>query len=583
GTEMLIDGLGAFYPTQNLDHHRMVAFATDENDAVWSAFPTVNTLDGNFQYYYEWTNIINSWDLLKLPVSAQQPAVNMSIDSIPGVQDTVSTDETVQFVANITNMDSAAVSGVQLLISGTAGLTFQTATGAAAFDCSAGSACTIDVPPLALGETDVITVTAVTDSDLSTIDYITTTAYLQADLPLPASDEILIHAVDTDAPIVFIYTNPGSAIGTGIQTVRGRAEDGVGSGVEFVEVSTDGSTWQLATGAQFWQAAITTLSGPTWNLYARATDFHGQTSPVAMVTLIEDTAAPIITATIPSVLRNSSITGFTRDPAPVGARVASVAMQLDDDTAVWQNSTLYQPGAYGFVGQQLWRHIWPLPIEDGVTHTLRFRAVDTAGNVAHSAWFTTMVDIVPPAVTVNQQLTQIAVGSSDPVLAGSVTDGGGFYTATVAIYPAAGGYIEDVVALNGTQWSYTLDQPLGEYTLYLYFKDIAGNTYQLPQHTVDVVDVLPDVVIAPATSSDIELTWTPHGSYCQYNVYRSTSPYVGYALHAEDMASPYTDAGVLGNPALNYFYYVEWIACVGGGTAVTDEVGAFDFAIVPGN
>jgi hypothetical protein len=38
----------------------------------------------------------------------------------------------------------------------------------------------------------------------------------------------------------------------------------------------------------------------------------------------------------------------------------------------------------------------------------------------------------------------------------------------------------------------------------------------------------------------------------------------------------------VGDPATNYYYYVEAYACGNWNTAVSNEVGAFDFAIVPG-
>ncbi|MEZ4591418.1 MAG: Ig-like domain-containing protein [Chloroflexota bacterium] len=60
-------------------------------------------------------------------------------------------------------------------------------------------------------------------------------------------------------------------------------------------------------------------------------------------------------------------------------------------------------------------------------------------------------------------------------MAGTVSDGTGVVTATVALYPQTGLAIADVVTLNGDQWSYVLDQPVGQYTVWLRFVDAANN------------------------------------------------------------------------------------------------------------
>ncbi len=63
--------------------------------------------------------------------------------------------------------------------------------------------------------------------------------------------------------------------------------------------------------------------------------------------------------------------------------------QLDSDSAAWQSAALYEADVNG---QHDWLYAWALPYEDGVSHDLRFRATDHAGNVVTSAWYSTVVD-----------------------------------------------------------------------------------------------------------------------------------------------------------------------------------------------
>ena len=74
---------------------------------------------------------------------------------------------------------------------------------------------------------------------------------------MPESDHTLVHTVDILPPQANGNRNPGGAIPGSLQVVTGEGDDGTGSGVAFVEVSTDGTTWQLADGTQSWSTAVT--------------------------------------------------------------------------------------------------------------------------------------------------------------------------------------------------------------------------------------------------------------------------------------------------------------------------------------
>ncbi|MCP4514994.1 MAG: hypothetical protein GY824_07180, partial [Delftia sp.] len=171
--------------------------------------------------------------------------------------------------------------------------------------------------------------------------------------------------------------------------------------------------------------------------------------------------------------------------------------QLDSDSAAWQSAALY--GADGS-GQQDWLYAWTLPYEDGVSHDLRFRATDYAGNVATSTWYSTVVDTVPPAIVVTQCYSQVT-GLSLPALGGSVSDGSGVGAVRVLLYPQVGAATQASATLAGGQWSYALDMPPGEYTLFVEAEDNASHSVLVGPYSV--------VVVAPVynPSTDTPYTW----------------------------------------------------------------------------
>ncbi len=88
--------------------------------------------------------------------------------------------------------------------------------------------------------------------------------------------------------------------------------------------------------------------------------------------------------------------------------------------------------------------------------------------------------------------------------------------------------------------------------------------------------------IGTVSPIELNLTWENAAASCVYDIYEETMPY----FTPTTVTYPGQNSGVvypqLGNVDTNYFYVVEAV-CGGVSTAVSNEVGEFDFAIVPGN
>ena len=536
-------------PVHTLDSHRMMAFATDADGEVWTAFPTANNLDGDFDFYYEWPNVVEWRNLLQLPVAANTPAVAMEFTTVPGVQDMIGLNSTITYVAEISNIEDEAVTGVQLLLNGSEHVIYQTVSGASSYDCSLGNSCTIDLPTLAVGERVVVTITAVLSDGIFGSEQITTTAQLQAGLPIPGTDFSLTHELDMDRPTVTIDTNPGAVIGTDSQTISGSADDGTGAGIDFVEISFDGTNWQLANGTQSWTAVVNVPTTPTWIIHARATDLLGNVSDVRVIGFVADETAPTLTSTIDSLLGGSSfaqLRGTTQDPAPDNAEVATVAMQLDDANADWNEALVYDPQS----GIQDWLYNWALPYEDGVTHQVRFRATDYAGNETISSWENVIVDTIAPNVVVTTHNIQVGVAANTPALIGTISDGHSVNSMTAFIYPATGAAIEENITPTGSDWSLTLAQPIGSYDIFVQATDDAGNVVTLGAFAVEVTDnvnVAPTVACADTpidvtlpNEANVSCTVSDDGLPTPYTVLWTQTSGPGTATFADDTSETTT-------------------------------------------
>ena len=92
------------------------------------------------------------------------------------------------------------------------------------------------------------------------------------------------------------------------------------------------------------------------------------------------------------------------------------------------------------------------------------------------------------------------------------------------------------------------------------------------------------VVSVTENGSDVFLAWTPNAANDTYFIYRSDAPYYtpdGATWIGASLTGAFTDAGYVGNPGTNYYYFVAGVTCAG--IAEDSGVAEFDFAIVPGS
>lgn len=137
------------------------------------------------------------------------------------------------------------------------------------------------------------------------------------------SDDILLNT-DTASPAVLIDAPAdGLVLTASSYTITGTADDGTGSGVKTVEVSTDGgATWSLATGATSWSYGWNITAAGPYSILIRATDNAGNT---AITTPRTVTAKASISADRASVNLNYNL---ARPPAMTKVNISSQPLSL---------------------------------------------------------------------------------------------------------------------------------------------------------------------------------------------------------------------------------------------------------------
>lgn len=192
---------------------------------------------------------------------------------------------------------------------------------------------------------------------------------------LTATDSDGLFAVAAQDLVIVDATNPsvaitspadGAVLSAPVATVTGTASDDVALG--RVELSLDGTTWTLASGATAWSSTVTLAEGPN-TIRARATDTSGNEA-TASRGLTVDTISPSVAITSPA--DGSTLASPTVNVAGTASDNLAVArVELSVDDVNW----VLADGTTGWSGT--------LTLGEG-PNTIRVRATDTAGNRATS-------------------------------------------------------------------------------------------------------------------------------------------------------------------------------------------------------
>ena len=198
---------------------------------------------------------------------------------------------------------------------------------------------------------------------------------------------------------IYDVTNPTSAITdptTGVAlngssyTVTGTANDGTGTGVQKIEVSSDGgATWSLATGTSPWSYAWAIPADGNYTIKSRATDNADNVeTPGAGVTIKIDNTAPTggsLTATQGSPQVTLNWKDFTDSESGID-RYKLVYSTSGTPASCSTGKTIYEGPAttYPHTG-----------LTAGTTYYYRVCAIDKAGNVSTGATTSTTVQAEP--------------------------------------------------------------------------------------------------------------------------------------------------------------------------------------------
>ncbi|NLG27517.1 MAG: PKD domain-containing protein, partial [Chloroflexi bacterium] len=505
------------------------AMLAAESADPWVIFPNTNPLGQDPADVYTWDTPIVDGMNVGQPTAT---TVWMSVSSPQAAGTAWCAGSTLAYIIALTNPGLEDLSGLTLDLVASTGLAFDSVSGATLTSESAeGSIWELSVPTLAAGAVHDVTVSAKLANVLSGLSDVTNAIVLSADsIALAGETEASVtHRVDSEAPTASITVPAGAAVRTGAQMFTGAADDGTGSGVALVEVSGDGgATWVPATGTLAWSAEVTVPDGAeTFELKARATDACGATGEVATQLFGVDSTPPAIAWTVPAVITATvaHLDGTTVDPAPAGALVARVDVQIDGIDGAWYPATGPQKL---LLDAQAWTWGWSTPHDDGVVHMLRARATDGVGLTTLTVDQATIVDTVAPAISVLYQPTTVTlpddeaqtltiVRSLDQVqldgrqpgalsqpkplvelqaapvtlISGLVTDGAGVQAVRVLVYGPEGGVETLEAQLEVGAWQCAPDLTgwlPGVYSLRVQALDIHGNTSMAGPYGLTIAD-----------------------------------------------------------------------------------------------
>ena len=498
-------GTGSLSGTVNL-----LAFASSENGQTWSVFPTTDPLAGEWKDYYHWDDLCAA---AAVPNQGQPQSISLDLVVTSPQQSNAPLSPAASVTYNLafTNREHRTLSGMRLAAGATAGLTFQSQSGAQSCPaCNSGSG-TWELLLPDLNSTQSYTITLVgkldTADNLTTIEQVTAAFNIQLGA-IQAAQGSSSHKVDAQPPTLEVFYKQSQSVSTGRGTISGSATDGAGSGVALVQWRPAGSyLWNTAAGAGIWNFNVDVTDpgiGNTYNVELRGTDYCGNVSPPLAAQFEIDRTPPALqfnTSSLPAVVTGNflNIRGLTSDVSGV----QSVEIRLDNST--WQNVvSLYN--ANSLTGEQNWIFTWDIPAEDSRTHQIAARATDIVGNQSAPVTINIKVDTAGPQIQGTIEHNNVDLwdymglpGRSGPaVLSGTVSDDSGLNNMWVSVITPDGLDLgaQSVIPDAGGHWTFTpmLSRIKGRYTLAVGAVDLLGNKIKdnwRPEFYLDIANQPP--------------------------------------------------------------------------------------------
>lgn len=564
------------YGTSNVE---TLAFGLGDDGNIWAVFPATNPLSpyglpgqiarvadsssGLAAPLYQlsgWqTYSYNDITTAESPAADQPKAVNLELaaESVQSTGMAWGPNNTLQYVARLINKGTYTLTNQPLTFELTPpeALTHISIAGAS---CSTTNPWDCTVAEIPVDQVAIVTLTTQLVSNLSGIsDTLMTIALTDESIPPDMTTVARIsHDLDNEPPLATVTSL--RFVGLGAQSFSGYAHDGVGVGVDYVEVRPSGGNWQHAEGTEFWSADLTVNPfyghGDIWTMDVRAVDSYGQPGATEAVTFTVDLQGPELSFDPPGGLTGNfvELAGTVNDDSEVQV----LLVQLDGD-GLWREAGLFEADENG---DQPWRFTWNLPVEDGVTHTLTLSSTDVVGNIGTLSGGPqkVFVDNVNPVISATQHLTQVLLQDYraptpdvPPVLTGTAADGGGIAGIRVTLEQPNSTLVEQYATWDGKTWAYrpTLSMN-GNHLLTVRSVDTLGNeslimTFSLstdagPDANTDMVTTFEDqpLVIEPL-ANDIDLNGDP-----------ISMTGLGQAIHGTAATSG--TAQVLYTPPLNF-------------------------------
>ncbi|WP_232278979.1 chitobiase/beta-hexosaminidase C-terminal domain-containing protein [Geotalea uraniireducens] len=288
---------------------------------------------------------------------------------------------------------------------------------------------------------------------------------------------------DATAPVT--TASPAGGVYNAAKSVTMTCGDGTGAGCDKIYYTTDGTT--PTTASSVYSGAITVAATATLKYFA--TDLVGNSETVKSQTYTIDTTPPVTAASPGSGAYNTSQTVTLACNDGVGSGCDKIYYTTNGATPTTSSS------------------VYSTPVTVSATTTLKFFATDLVGNNETVKTQTYTIDTTPPTGTITVNSGAAYVTAANVTLALSCTDSVGCSQMQFSNDNSNWSSPESYA----TTKAWTLATGDGNKTVYVKFKDTAGNWSTVYSDTILLDATAPVTTASPAggfynTSKTVTLT-----------------------------------------------------------------------------